>query len=39
MRENLKICIVLKNVIGAEDTLMHKAERLSNYFDVQHFLT
>ena len=33
MRENLKkISIVIKNVIGSEDTLMHKAERPSNYF-------
>ena len=27
-----KISIIIKNVIGAEDTLMHKAERPSNYF-------
>ena len=33
MRENLKkISIVIKNVIGSEDTLTHKAERPSNYF-------
>ena len=33
MRKNLKkISIVIKNVKGAEDTLMHKAERPSNYF-------
>ena len=32
MHENLKISIVLKNVIGSEDTLMHKAEHPSNLF-------
>ena len=31
MRKNLKISIVIKNVIWSEDTLMHKAERPSNY--------
>ena len=38
---NLKIKvyhIVIKNVIGSEDTLMHKAEHPSNYF-FQHFHT
>ena len=28
--KNLKIRIVIKNVIGSEATLMHKAERSSN---------
>ena len=32
MRENLKKSMVIKNVIGSEDTLMQKAERPSNYF-------
>ena len=32
MRENLKISIIIKNVIEAEDTMMHSAERPSNYF-------
>ena len=33
VRENLKKkSIVIKNVIKSEDTLMHKAERPSNYF-------
>ena len=33
MRENLKkINNVIKNVIGSERTLMHKAERPSNFF-------
>ena len=33
MRENLKkIIIIIKNVIGSEDTLMNKAERPNNYF-------
>ena len=32
MRENLNISIIIKNVIEAEDNLMHKAERHSNYF-------
>ena len=32
MCENLKISIFIKNVIGSEDTLVHKAERPSNYF-------
>ena len=32
MREKLKISINIKNVIGAEDTLTHKAERPSNIF-------
>ena len=27
-----KISIVIKNVNGSEDTLLHKAERPSNYF-------
>ena len=32
MRENLKkISIVIKNVIGPEDTKMHNAESHSNY--------
>ena len=32
MRENLKISIVIKNVIESEDTLVHKAVRPINYF-------
>ena len=32
VRENLKISIFIKHVIGSDDTLMHKAERPSNYF-------
>ena len=32
VRENLKISIVIKNVIWSEKTLMHKAVRPSNYF-------
>ena len=32
MRQNLKISIVIKNVIWSERTLMHKAVRPSNYF-------
>ena len=32
MRDNQKKFIDIENVIGAEDTLMHKVERLSNYF-------
>ena len=32
VRENLKISIVIKNVIWSEKTLVHKAERPSNYF-------
>ena len=33
MRENLKkISIVIKNVFGSKNTLMHKAERPSNSF-------
>ena len=32
MRKNLKLSIVIKNAVGSEDTLMHKAERPSNYF-------
>ena len=32
MRENLKISIVIKNVIWCEKTLMHKAERPSIFF-------
>ena len=33
MRKNLKkISIVIKNVIGSEDTLIHEASRPSNYF-------
>ena len=31
MRENLK-SIIIKNVIEAEHTMMHSAERPSNYF-------
>ena len=31
-RNSKKISIVIKNVNGSEDTLMHKAERPSNYF-------
>ena len=32
VRENLKKSIVIKNIIGSEDTLMQKAERPNNYF-------
>ena len=32
MRENLKISIVIKNVIWSEKTLMHKAVHPSNFF-------
>ena len=32
MRQNLKRKHCYKNVIGSEDTLMHKAEHLINYF-------
>ena len=32
VRENLKISIVIKNVIRSEKTLMHKAVRPSIYF-------
>ena len=32
VHENLKKSIVIKNVIRSEKTLMHKAERPSNYF-------
>ena len=32
VRENLKISIVIKNVIWSENTLMHKAVHPSNYF-------
>ena len=32
MQKSKKISIVIKNVIGSEDTLMHKAECPSNYF-------
>ena len=38
VRENLKISIIIKNVIEAEDTMIHSAERPSNYF-FQHFHT
>ena len=38
MRENLKISISIKNVVEAEDIMMHGAERPSNYF-FQHFHT
>ena len=31
MRDNEKISIIIKNVIGSEDALMHKAERPSNF--------
>ena len=34
MRENLKKSIVVKNVIGSEDTFMHIAEYPSNYFST-----
>ena len=27
-----KISTVIRNIIGSEDTLMHKAERPNNYF-------
>ena len=36
MRENLKKSIIIKNVIEAEDTMMHGADHPSNYF-FQHF--
>ena len=32
MFEKLKKSIVIKNVIGSEDTMMHKAVRPSNHF-------
>ena len=32
VRKDLKISIVIKNVITSEDPLMHKTERTSNYF-------
>ena len=32
MRENLKISIVIKNINGSEDPLMHKAEGPSSFF-------
>ena len=32
VRENLKKSIVIKNINGSEDPLMHKAEGPSNYF-------
>ena len=32
MRENLKISIIIKNVVWSEKTLMHKAECPSSYF-------
>ena len=32
----IKLCYVIKNIIGSEDTLMNKAERPSNFF-FQHF--
>ena len=32
----LKISIVIKNVIGAEDTLVHTAERPSNFLSNTH---
>ena len=32
MRKNLKISIVIKNVIWSEETLMHRAVPPSNYF-------
>ena len=32
MRKDEKISIVIQNVIGSEDIVMHKAERPSNYF-------
>ena len=38
MRENVKNIHRYLNVIGSEDTLMHKGERPSNYF-FQHFHT
>ena len=37
-RKSEKISIVIKTVIESADTLMHKAERPSNYF-FQHFHT
>ena len=36
MRENLKINTVIKNVNASEETLMHNAERPSNYFCPTH---
>ena len=38
MRENLKKSIVIKIAIGSEDTLIHKAERPSNYFSNSHII-
>ena len=38
VRENLKISIVITNVIEFIDTLMHKTERPSSYFS-EHFHT
>ena len=38
VRGNLKNKHRYKNVIGSEDTLMHKAERQGNYF-FQHYHT
>ena len=38
MYENLKVSIIIKKVIGYEDTLMHKADRPSNFL-FQHFHT
>ena len=32
MRENIKKSIVIKNINGSEDPLMHKEEGPSNYF-------
>ena len=32
MRKSLKICIIIKHVIEAEDTMKHSAECPSNYF-------
>ena len=32
MRENLKISIIIKNVIVAEDTMMHSAESVLAIF-------
>ena len=34
VRKNKKISIVIKNAIGSEDALMHKAECLGNYFCI-----
>ena len=31
-QKSKKISMVIENVIGSKDTLMHKAERPSNYF-------